>query len=306
MAITATPAAAAAAPQIAGGCPVCLADALVPTWTVGGYALARCRRCSHLFVAGGFDARALDQAYGADYYRADGAATGYADYLGSAELRMRGFAQRLQQVERHVGGRRGRLLDYGCAVGLFVKVAADAGWRATGYERSEWAARHGREHYGLDIVVGRGDADEPDFRQAFDVVTMWDALEHLEDPRRVLGLIARWLKPGGLLALNTVDSGSLGARLAGEHWRHIAPPHHLHYFNRHSLRRVLNDNGFHVLQMRAQGVMWEADRRRVRLGGWRAAIEDLATHWRMRPLATVLNLLDEVDAVARLERPPAG
>jgi 2-polyprenyl-3-methyl-5-hydroxy-6-metoxy-1,4-benzoquinol methylase len=51
---------------------------------------------------------------------------------------MQGFAAGSQRWS-FAPGVSGRVLDYGCAVGLFVKVAADAGWQALGCDRSEWA-----------------------------------------------------------------------------------------------------------------------------------------------------------------------
>jgi len=256
-----------------------------------------------LFVSSGLSPGELDKAYEHDYYDAGGspARKGYEDYLANASLRTRGFARRLSELEQHTN-HRGRLLDFGCAFGLFLKVAVDAGWEAIGYERSAWAADYGRRHYGVTIQSGDGDREAFD-PCSFDIVTMWDVLEHLEDPRAVVRSVASWLKPGGVLALNTIDNGSVGARLAGEHWRHIAPPHHLQYFTRASLTGLLRDNGFRVISRRSQGVMWGADRRRINLTGWRGVSEELVTHWRSRTLADVLHLLDEIDVVAVLVNP---
>lgn len=289
--------------KVAPACPACSSTALTQTWTLGDYGLSRCDSCTHLFVSSGLIPGALDQAYEQGYYAAGASAarSGYEDYLAKAPQRLHGFAQRLRELERFAL-HRGRLLDFGCAVGLFVKAAADAGWDATGLERSAWAADYGRRHYGVKIVSG-SDADCAGFDQGFDMVTMWDVLEHLEDPRGVLGRVARWLKPGGVLALNTVDSGSRGARLAGEHWRHLAPPHHLQYFTRDSLLRLLRACGFQLLAVHGQGVMWGADRRREHLAGLRAVGEEAVTHWRARQLADALHLLDEIEIVARRESP---
>jgi SAM-dependent methyltransferase len=278
-------------------CPICSGTTVLPAWQIDRFQLSRCGDCSHLYVSSGLQDKELDHAYDEAYYEAgEGSSTGYADYLGDAPTRLRGFTERLRQVERRVP-HRGRLLDYGCAVGLFVKVARDAGWDAVGYERSAWAAKHGRDTWGLNIVVGSGD-EAPPFAGQFDVVTMWDVLEHLEEPRPIVQKVTSWLKPGGLLALNTVNSASYGARRAGQHWRHIAPPHHLQYFCRQSLRELLKECGLELLEMRSQGVMWTADRQKAELFGVQRAIEETATHWRLKPVASALDLLDEVELMA--------
>lgn len=279
-------------------CSVCSSEQGLLLFELSGYAVSRCDRCSHVFVSSSIAAGALDGAYGRAYYDSGGAAdcVGYEDYLRDIDTRTRGFRDRLAQIERYVGT-RGHLLDYGCAVGLMVKAAADAGWTAVGYERSDWAAQYGRDTFGLDIVRGDGESI-PQFEGRFHVVTMWDVLEHLEHPREVLESVAGWLKPGGLLALNTVNSSSLGARLAGAHWRHLAPPHHLQFFSRASLERLLQDCGFDVIARSVQGVMTLADRRMKVLRVPAAWIEGIATHWRTKKLATAFNLLDEIDMFA--------
>jgi 2-polyprenyl-3-methyl-5-hydroxy-6-metoxy-1,4-benzoquinol methylase len=264
----------------------------------GGHDISRCQQCGHAYVSSRLSADELEEAYSDVYYHTGNGAgiAGYADYLGDAHKRMVGFKQRLEHIERHVR-KGGRLLDYGCAVGLFVKVAVDAGWDAIGYERSEWAVRYGREALGVDIVQGEG-REPSTFEREFDVITMWDVLEHLEHPREVLGSIARWLKPGGLLALNTINQSSIGARIAGEYWRHLAPPHHLQYFSRASLTRLLEECGFQPLSAQSTGVMLLADRRNSELSKPAAIVEALCTHWRITRLATWLNLRDEIEILA--------
>ena len=279
-------------------CKVCLTDDVRPAFDTNGFTLSRCNRCSHMWVSSGVSADILAVAYGQDYYAVDSAvqATGYQDYLHDADIRSRGFKERLNFVEQHVPG-RGRILDYGCAVGLFVKVAADSGWEAVGYERSEWAANYGRQELGLNIVVGDGTKELP-FEKPFDVITMWDAAEHLDDPRGVLSAVANLLKPGGLLAMNTVNGSSLGARVAGRQWRHILPPHHLQFFTRASLRRLLDDVGLDIVLTQSRGVMFGAKKATQPLGAVAERVERLATHWRFAPMANWLNLLDEIEIYA--------
>jgi len=171
-----------------------------------------------LYVAERIADEVLETAYGAEYFTATEDAgpqesNGYANYLTKSQARQEQFRERLRLVSRFAG-KPGRLLDYGCAVGLFVKVAKEAGWCAQGYERSPWAANYGRTQLGLDITEADGTLD-PFGSNAFDVVTLWDVLEHLQNPREVLRMVANWISPGGLLALNTVNSSSLGARVAG-------------------------------------------------------------------------------------------
>ena len=280
-------------------CPVCRSGATAHFAVVDGYSFIRCRECGHLYLHDGVPEAFLANAYGAAYYgQCDGEAEklGYDDYLRDSQKRMRGFDQRLADLERYVS-RPGRLLDFGCAVGLFVRVAQDRGWQAIGYDRSEWATAYGRDKLGVTLHGG----EMPQFEeQSFDLVTMWDCIEHLNEPRQVLVKIRRWLRPGGILAVNTVNSSSLGARLAGSAWRHIAPPLHIHLFSAGSLSRLVSDVGFSTLRRTGEGIVFGAARHDEggRAAAW-DALNDVVCHWRLKRISSLLNLRDEVFLLAR-------
>ncbi|HET9253307.1 MAG TPA: class I SAM-dependent methyltransferase, partial [Candidatus Eisenbacteria bacterium] len=85
----------------------------------------------------------------------------------------------------------------------------------------------------------------------YDVVTLWEVLEHLPDPRGTLSAVRRTLKPQGLLALSTPDAGSAVARILGRRWPGWSKiPEHLFFFDRSTTRRILVEAGFHILSMR--------------------------------------------------------
>jgi 2-polyprenyl-3-methyl-5-hydroxy-6-metoxy-1,4-benzoquinol methylase len=265
---------------------------------VDGYRLHRCPDCSHLFVSDRVDAEVLEKAYDHDFYvQPESGGEGYRDYLGTLDKRIRGFREWYEPLTTFVGG-PGRSLDFGCAIGAMVKAAQDTGWDAVGYERSQWAAQYGKDHLGVRIVTGDGHRD-PFAAESFDLVTMWDVVEHLEQPREILALVSRWLKPDGWLAVNTVDAGSWGARMAGMRWRHLGAPRHLQYFTRRSLRHLLQTTGYDIRVERGNGVMLEAAARERPLGPLGSAFESAVTHWRARKVADLLNLKDEVEVLAR-------
>jgi hypothetical protein len=81
----------------------------------------------------------------------------------------------------------------------------------------------------------------------FDVITLWDVIEHMTDPKSAVRHVHDLLSNNGLIAINTVDSGSVPAKLLGKYWHLVVPPEHLEYFSRKSLVRLLEDAGFEVL-----------------------------------------------------------
>ncbi len=168
-------------------------------------------------------------------------------FVSQAKARERTFDKALNLIEGLAPG-RGHLLDIGTAAGSFLHVAAGRGWTVSGCEPNKWLCEWGQKHYGLDIRPGTHfDQHYPD--QAFDVVTVWDVLEHVDDPKAFLLECQRVLKPGGLLVVNYPDIGSWMASAMGRKWPMLLTAH-LYYFTRDTLAKLLAATGFDVVEMR--------------------------------------------------------
>jgi SAM-dependent methyltransferase len=200
--------------------------------------LVRCRRCSLLFVNPRH--RATDML--------DGYAAG-ADpvYVSQMDARVRTFAKTVDGITR-LRPARGRMLDIGTAAGAFLKAATDAGWEATGIEPNGWLAAWGRDRYGVDIRIGSIDDVELPGRH-YDVVTLWDVIEHTPDPLHVLRRVHGLLVPGGLLIVNYPDIGSWIGRAMGRKWPFLSSVH-LYYFTRPTITAALDKAGFDTLEIR--------------------------------------------------------
>ncbi len=172
-------------------------------------------------------------------------------YVEEREGRVLTFRRHLRPLERLMPPGEGRrLLDVGCHVGIFVEIASEHGWDAWGVEPSHWAAVEARRR-GLQVVEGTmasaGFADG-----FFDVITMWDVIEHVADPMAEVREAYRLLKPGGLLVIHTMDIESPFARLMGARWPWLMEMH-ITYFSRRTLRMLVEKAGFQVVEIRPQG-----------------------------------------------------
>jgi SAM-dependent methyltransferase len=145
-----------------------------------------------------------------------------------------------------------RVLDVGANVGFFVRHASER-FHATGVEPSAAAVAWGRAHLDADLQVGSIDVDDAAFVGRCDAVTMFDVIEHLEDPRAALARCRNYLTPGGHLFITTPDSGSLVARLLGSRWYYIDVIQHLALFSVANLSRLLTESGFEVISTRTVG-----------------------------------------------------
>ena len=209
--------------------------------------LVRCRGCGFQFVSPRLRSDLILSSYteGED-----------PTYVSQVDARERTFAASLVDIER-VAGRKGTLLDIGTAAGAFVAAARSQGWSAEGCEPNKWLAEWGSRHYGITIRQGSV-YDQPYERQSFDVVTLWDVIEHTPNPRDMLDRCRDLLKPGGVLVVNFPDIGSWIARAMGRRWLFLTSVH-LFYFDRRTMRRMLESAGFTVERARPHVQRLELD-----------------------------------------------
>lgn len=206
----------------------------------GSFTMVRCHACGLVYL----DPRPGPAEAGA-YYPPE-----YEPYQRTARafrspildwIQRKRLRSRVRAVSRLAAG--GSLLDVGCGSGGFLREISRLNrWQASGVEINGAMARFAREQLGLE--VRQGTLEEAGFsKDAFDVVTMWDVLEHLHDPGAALTEVRRILKPGGWLLVSTPSAGSLDARLFGRYWIGLDMPRHLYVFSRKTLEAELRKAG---------------------------------------------------------------
>ncbi len=209
--------------------------------------LVRCRTCRMQYVNPRLRGDLVLEAY------SDGEDPTYISQLRARE---RTFEAALKEIERAAGG-TGTLLDIGTAAGAFVAAAKKHGWAAEGCEPNRWLAAWGARHYGIRIQ--QGSLLEQSYTPGtFDVVTLWDVIEHTLDPREVLERCRVLLKPGGILVVNYPDIGSWIARVMGRRWLFLTSVH-LYYFERETMGSLLESTGFRVEKVRPHVQRLELD-----------------------------------------------
>lgn len=130
---------------------------------------------------------------------------------------------------RSTGKKGGRVLDVGCGTGDRLDVFRALGFEPYGVETSE-SALYARNHLGLNVFHGDlFNARFPD--RFFDLVTLYNVLEHTHDPRAVCLEVSRILKEDGRLVLQIPNTDSLQCRLFGKRWAAYDVPRDLYYVN---------------------------------------------------------------------------
>lgn len=157
-----------------------------------------------------------------------------ATYEAEMPNRLRTARRHQRIIEKHVPV-RGSVLDVGCASGAFLSLMRGSGWRVTGVEPSLAQSRRAAETLGSSANIQQCVLQEASLQGGFDLVTMWDVLEHVTNPTDFLGLASAQLRPGGYLVLNVPRIDSVAARLLGGRWP-VLLAEHLCYFTVPGLR----------------------------------------------------------------------
>jgi SAM-dependent methyltransferase len=215
---------------------------------VRGYRLVRCPDCGLRW----WDFSSVDAAsiYGPDYFgRASGA--GYDDYYALRPAIEQTGRRRLERIRTVLGLERGRVLDLGCGPGFFLDAARSAGWAVQGIEISESASGHAQQALRLPVVNAPIDVGVVP-PAAFDLVTMWDVIEHVPNPAVALSAAYEALRPGGGFVLTTGDVESLAARLSGERWHLYNLPEHFYFHTERSARLLAEQAGFRPVAVRRE------------------------------------------------------
>jgi len=219
-------------------CPLCGSAELQDLFSVDGYPIARCRSCTLVQVDVDLERRELEQIYDEGYFTSEV----FHDYIAEREVRVAAGAEATQTLARMV--RDGRLLDVGCAAGFFLEAASPV-YDVTGVELSAFASEYARRELGLRVITG----DVTDGALAgehFDVITLWNTVEHLADPVEALEAVARLSRPGSLVVLSTGDVSGPMARRNLREWNLMSPPYHLFFFSPRTIELLLAKAGFQL------------------------------------------------------------
>lgn len=156
-----------------------------------------------------------------------------------------GYRTYLKTVERFIKG--GNLLDVGCGDGPLFKIADGTIWKMFGLDISQKAFNYHKENPAVNFYYGTIESS-PYEESFFDAVFSFDTIEHVKDPLSFLRAIAKVMKTGGVLCINTVNIDSPEAKRERERWVQFTPPGHLCYFSPRTIRRYLEKAGFRVIK----------------------------------------------------------
>ncbi len=140
----------------------------------------------------------------------------------------------------------GKLLDVGCGSGDRLDIFRRKGFETYGVEISS-SGEYAREHLGLNVK--QGDLFEASYPDSyFDIITLFNVLEHTHDPQKVIGEARRILKKDGIITIQVPNTECIQFRLFKERWAAVDAPRDLYYFNPDIISSLLEKHGLQVIK----------------------------------------------------------
>jgi 2-polyprenyl-3-methyl-5-hydroxy-6-metoxy-1,4-benzoquinol methylase len=137
----------------------------------------------------------------------------------------------------------GNILEVGCGMGFMLNEFDRRNWNLYGIEPSIYASGYAVKNFGLNVTHGylKPDSFTDGF---FDVIMLFDVIEHVYEPTELMQNVYRILKKEGLIVISTGNIESLNARIARGYWEYLKTWEHISLFSPKSIHVLLNNVGF--------------------------------------------------------------
>lgn len=234
-------------------CNLCKSTNKINLFLKDNIPIIKCPQCGLVYADIDItDEEKLTKIYNYDYFFGEE----YLNYINDKKALQKKFKKIIPLITQYNDG--GELLEIGSAYGFFLEIAKEY-WNVTGIEFSEEACAYiKKEQSDLNSICGNF-LTIPLKEDFYDVVCMWDTMEHLVDPYSCIKKINRVLKQGGIFCFTTCDIDSLLPKIQGEKWRWFYPPSHLFYYSVSTLRKFLEANNFEMIDVRRIGIYRRLD-----------------------------------------------
>jgi 2-polyprenyl-3-methyl-5-hydroxy-6-metoxy-1,4-benzoquinol methylase len=236
-------------------CSVCGSDRFSHKYTIKQFNIVQCSECSFVYVNPRIKTEELYKLYSSDYF--NNTQFGYENYELNARLRIMTFEKWYSLIVPFLGKKQERALDIGCAAGDFIEVMMRNGWKdAEGIELDPTMIALLRKK---NILVSTTPLEKIEMNGKYDLITLFDVIEHLPGLSEAFQKLHDILEPDGTIALITPDYSSAQRKLFGKRWFQFKPYEHIQYFTPTTLARALKPHGLKIVHHSASGQCADAE-----------------------------------------------
>jgi len=225
-------------------CRLCVSKKYKPLFSKNEYDICKCLNCGFIFLDFKPGKSFFTDYYSEEFFNDIGVKHAYSNYENESKTLKKSFLLRIDVLSKYKA--TGSLLDVGCATGTFLECAQSS-WKTSGIDISNYAIQVARKK-GLETFVGEI-KNSPYIKRKFDVVTLWDTIEHVSNPKETLSEINKIMPLGGILGITTGDVGSLFSRFSGNCWHLYNIPQHLSFFVKNSIAKLMKETGFEIKEI---------------------------------------------------------
>jgi len=201
------------------------------------FTLCKCEACKFIFTNPRPDQNNIGKYYQSkDYVSHTDKGNSIVNIIYKI-VRQYTLKSKIAQINRFVKN-KGRLLDYGCGTGHFLKKAKDNGWESVGVEPNVEASRLAAESTGNNVYQS---IEGLDAENKFDAITLFHVLEHIHELRPTLDYLLKKLKKRGTLFLAVPNNESFDSKKYKEDWAALDVPRHLYHFNQDTMAKLAEE-----------------------------------------------------------------
>lgn len=233
-------------------CNTCSSDNTRHLISIENAKIVKCNNCDLVYLNPRPTKKELEKLYQKGYYKNKGffkgKYCGYYDYYKNVEGTIKTFSivqKNLKKIKQ-----KAKLLDIGCGPGIYLGVAERDGFEVRGLEIS----KEGFEIAKSKFKVINKTLEEANIKEKFDIITLFDVIEHIPNPKDILLRINKLLNKDGIVCIITPDSNSFLAKLLGSKWPEFKRwREHIYFFSTSTLNRLLENTGFELVKTHTIG-----------------------------------------------------
>ena len=240
--------------------------------------IVECKRCGLAYINPRYEPSEIEDFYDEEYH------------IFNDVVQVRQILYALEAIKEIIPLKsKGKLLDIGSAKGIFPLVAQKYGFDVSGLEISKFAADFSKKAFGIHTISGTvEDADLPN--EHYDIITMFDVIEHFREPKNTMSLIKSALKDDGILVVDTPNIESIYSRFRGKDWGGLGK-YHLYYYTPKTLLKLLKSTGFSPIITKSHkidAISFDAI--------WRWGVADYRIYWKLEQKFILSKLMSHINA----------